>query len=95
MQDGPTRRHLVAGQEGKALRVASISDGDVHSATGVDGVVIHGVRPLVSVDVAVVEDVHSVLIRQGLHGHAHLLKLLVAGVSCVPASKRTTSCTTP
>lgn len=31
------------------------------------------------------EHIHSMLVGQRLHGCAHLLELLVTGVSCVPA----------
>ena len=37
---------------------------------------------------AIEEDVHSMLVGEGLHGHAHLLKLLVAGISGVPAEEQ-------
>ena len=33
----------------------------------------------------VVEDVHTILVGDGLHGNTHPLKLLVGAVSCEPA----------
>lgn len=39
------------------------------------------VRPVLTVE----EDIHAMLVGERLHGCAHLLKLLVAGISGVPA----------
>lgn len=47
----------------------------------------HGGSSLVGVHMAIEEDVHSMLVGEGLHGHAHLLKLLVAVISGVPAEE--------
>ncbi len=40
---------LVGPQEGDALGVAAVADGDVHRAAQVHGVVVHGVAALVRV----------------------------------------------
>lgn len=44
---------------------------------------------LISMDVTVEEQVNTVLVGQQLHGSAHLLRLLVAGVSCGAATQGT------
>ena len=41
------------------------------------GVVVDGVDALIGVHVAVVEDIDSVLVQEGLHGLPHLVVLLV------------------
>lgn len=43
------------------------------------------VVPLITIE----EDIHPMLVGERLHGGTHLLKLLVAGVSCVPTPHHT------
>lgn len=70
------------------LNIAAISDSDVDSATGVVGVFVHPVCPLVRMHMAEEDKVHSILVEQVLNLLLVALHLLVVAVVSVVAAAR-------
>ena len=76
----------------RALDVATIAHGQIDRAAAVDGVIIHGVRALVRVDVAVDDKVHAVGQEEALIDTHEKLRGKSQSAGAAGPGKARTSC---